>query len=346
MFFSSRMSPGNLAGLCRRLAIALTAGVDARTIWAREARQARPWAARRRLATISQAVNQGRGVADSLADCGDFFPTLFRDMVDVGEQSGQQGEVFAQLADYYEGQVRRRRMFLAAIAWPMLQLFAAVAVIGFLIWILGAIGRSTGVTIDILGWGLVGERGLAIYLVGVAIAAGLLALLIRAASRGMLWTKPLQRVVLRLPVLGSALETLALARLAWSMYLTLNAGMDLRRALRLSLRSAGNARFADRLGQIDAAIAAGNSIHEAFCQAGCFRPDFLDALEVGEHSGTLVESMDRLSKQYQEQAQAALATLTMLAGFAVWAIVAAIIVVLIFRLFSFYLGAINDAMPK
>ena len=56
--------------------------------------------------------------------------------------------------------------------------------------------------------------------------------------------------------------------------------------------------------------------------------------------------MAHLSRQYQEQARAALATLTMLAGFAVWVVVAGLIIVLIFRLFLFYLGMITAAIPK
>jgi type IV pilus assembly protein PilC len=335
-----------LAALCQRLATALVAGVDVRTVWAREARQARGLAARRHLAAVSAAVNRGESLAGVLAAGGDFFPPLFREMTEVGEQSGHLGEVFARLAEHYQGQLRLRRDFLAAIAWPMLQLTAALTVVGVLIWVMGFIAQMTGTKIDILGFGLVGNRGLAIYLAVVAAAAGLLLLSIRAASRGLAWTRPMQRVVLRLPVLGPALQTLALARLAWSMHLTMDAGMELRRGLRLSLRSTHSTWYTDQSERIDAGIAGGNSIYEVFCEAGCFPPDFLDALQVGEHSGKLVESMALLSRQYQEQARAALATLTMVAGFAVWAAVALLIIALIFRLFMFYLGMINAAMPK
>jgi type IV pilus assembly protein PilC len=335
-----------LAALCQRLATALVAGIDVRTVWAREARQARGRAARRHLAAISAAVNRGESLAGVLAAGGDFFPPLFREMAEVGEQSGHLGEVFARLAEHYQGQLQLRRDFLAAIAWPMLQLAAALTIVGFLIWVTGVIGQMTGTMIDILGFGLVGNRGLAIYLAVVAAAAGLLLVSIRAASRGLAWTRPIQRVVLRLPVLGSALQTLALARLAWSMYLTMDAGMELRRGLRLSLRSTHSAWYTDQIERIDAGIAGGNSIYEVFCEAACFPPDFLDALQVGEHSGKLAESMALLSRQYREQARAALATLTMLAGFAVWAAVALLIIALIFRLFMFYLGVINEAMPK
>jgi type IV pilus assembly protein PilC len=289
-------------------------------------------------------VAQGESLTEALDATGDYFPLLFREMVEVGEQSGHLGEIFAQLAEHYENQIQLRRVFLASITWPIIQLTIAISIVGFLIWIGGVIGRMGGdKPIDFLGFGLVGERGLAIYLALVATAAIVVFFLIRAVNRGLIWIRPLQRAVLRVPVLGSALRTLALSRLAWAMHLTMNAGMDLRKALRLSLRNTGSARYTDATETIDARIAEGDSIYEAFCEAGCFPPDFLDSVEVGEHSGKLVESMAHLSRQYQDQARAALTTLMTLAGFAVWGLVAILIICLIFRLAFFYINMLNNA---
>jgi type II secretory pathway component PulF len=346
MLFSARMPTKRLAALARRLATSLVAGIDVRTVWAREAQHARGLAARKHFAAISRAVNDGESLADALAASGDFFPPLFREMAEVGDRSGHLGEVFEQLAEHYENQVQLRSKFLASIAWPAFELAVAVAAVGFLIWIVGLIGEMTGAKVDILGFGLVGNRGLAVYAAIVAAVVLLLLLFCHAASRGLFWIGPVRRALLLVPGLGPALQALALARLSWSMHLTMNAGMELRQSLRLSLRSTRNIRYADRIEQIDAEIAAGHSIHEAFCRAGCFPRDFLDALQVGEQSGKLVDSLALASRQYQDHARTALATLTTLAGFAVWAVVAAIIIFLIFRLFSFYLGVLNQAMPR
>jgi type IV pilus assembly protein PilC len=346
MLFSPRLPLKPLASLCRRLATALSAGVDARTIWAREAEHAQGMACRRHLAHISDSVNQGGSVAAAMCDAGDYFPSLVREMVDVGEQSGHLAEVFDQLADHYQHQMQLRRAFFSAIAWPMTELTLAVVIVGILIWAMGFIGEMTGMTIDILGLGLVGTRGLEAYSAGVFIVVFLLWLAIRAARRGAIWVAPVQRLVLQVPVLGPALQTVALSQLAWSMHLTMKTGMEVRRAMRLSLRSTRSARYLDQIRPIEASISEGNSIYESFRSAGCFPPDFLDSLHTGEHSGRLVESMELLSTQYQEQARAALATLTMLAGFAVWMVVAGIIISVIFRIFMFYLGVLNGAMPK
>ncbi len=300
-------------------------------------------AARRHLATVSQTVNQGGTLSEGLAAAGDYFPPLFREMVHVGERSGHLGDVLKQLADHYQNQITLRRNFLASITWPVIELFLAVAIIGFLIWIMGFINDMNNSHLDPLGLGLVGNDGLAKYVAFVAVVGVALAFLIRAVTRGVLWTRPLQRFMLRIPKIGPALQTVALARLAWVMSQTMNTSMELRHALKLSLQSTRNARYIDRIERIDAQIAAGNSIHEAFREAGGFPADFLEAVHVGEQSGNLVESMAQVSKLYQERARAALNVLATVGGFAVWVVVAAIIICLIFRLAMFYINALHGA---
>jgi type IV pilus assembly protein PilC len=293
---------------------------------------------------ISDDINQGESLAEAMAATGDFFPPLMREMVGLGEQTGHLDAVLAQLADHYDNQIRMRRIFAAAIAWPLVQLGLALAVVGFLIWIMGLIRQMTGHEIDILGFGLVGNRGLTIYVSFLAVIAAVLFLVVRGISRGLIWTQPIQRLVLKIPVLGHSLQTMALSRLAWSMHVTMNTGMDVRRALKLSLQSTQNARYTGQIPVIDAMILEGNSIHEAFCRAGGYPAEFLDTLAVGEQSGKIVESMGRLARQFQEQARAALAILALAGGWVVWAVVAGLIVFLIFRLAGFYFGTINDAL--
>ena len=343
MLFSPRISSRQLASLCGRFSTSLEAGLDLRNVLARESSRSLGPTARRKIGQVRDAVAGGGTLAEALDATGDYFPVLFRELARVGEQTGHLGEAFGHLAAHYDTQVKLRRMFLASIAWPMLQLAVALAVIGFLIWILGVIGESTGTTTDILGFGLVGNRGLAIYVGVLMVVGAAVALLIHAVRRGLVWTRPIQRLVLQLPGLGPPLQTIAIARLAWVLHLTMDAGVDLRKSLKLALQSTGNARYVDAIPTVDRVISSGDSIEEAFRQSGAFPGDFLDAVAVGEQSGRLVESLAVLSRQYHQRADTALKVITMIAGFLVWALVAALIILMIFRLFSFYLGAIQNA---
>ncbi len=344
MLGTSQIGLKALAQLCRRLAIATEAGIDIRKIWEREA-ASEPSAMRWRLAKVRDGVAAGQNLTEIFARFGNYFPVLFRELVHVGEQTGSLAEVFARLADYYEHRLTVRRIFLVAMIWPMLQLAGAVMVIGIFILVMGFVGQSQGSsTIDPLGLGLSGTSGFLTYVVFLGFVGTIVALLIWAMQRGLLWTRPLQHGLMRIPGVGRCLKTLAVARLAWVLHLTLNVEMDLRRVLPLALRSTGNDYYICHTESVVADVVGGYQIHEAFHRTGAFSPDFLDAMEIGEQSGQLVESMGRLSKQYEAQAKTALATLATLVGMGVWAIVAGTIIFFIFRLAFFYIGAINDAV--
>lgn len=346
MFLSPRARLKPLAGMCRRMATSLEAGIDIRKVLARESDAQAPAAQQRVMRQIRDEVKVGHSLADSINETGEFFPELFRELVTVGEETGQLAEVFRHLAKHYERQVALRRDFLKSISWPITQLVAAICTIGLLIWILGWIADSRGgEAFDVLGWGLMGERGAMIYfgIVGIVVVA--VGVLIEASRRGAPWVAPLVRFAYRIPALGGALTTLALARMAWSMNLTLDTGMSLKKALPLGFRASGDPFHLVHLRRVVADVSRGTEIHEALSDTGAFPHDFLDAVRVGEQSGRLPEQMTLLSRQYEERAEAALATLTQIAGFAVWAIVAVFIIMLIFRIFSAYVGVIYDNLP-
>jgi type IV pilus assembly protein PilC len=314
--------------------------VDVRRTLTREAENTRgrlQW----RLAEVRDAVAQGRPLAEGFAATGSYFPPLFRQLVEVGEQTGHTAEVFGQLAEHYEHQTAMRRIFLSAIAWPMIQLFGAITIIGLLIWIMGLLS-ARGATSDILGWGLKGTSGLAIYLLIVGAIASGVYVLIQGVRRGALWWRPIQRAVMRLPVLGRTLNTLALSRVSWTLHLALDTGMEVRRAVRLALEHSGNVKFADAVEPMLATISRGLPIHEAMRKARVFPASYIDAVTVGEESGRLVETLAILSQQQQEEARSAMAILVRLAGFAVWLIVAGLIITMIFRLAGFYAGTIQN----
>ncbi len=342
MFFAPRAGLSFLGPFCRRLADALQSGIDIRSIVARESQRARG-AARRPLAQLDEAIRRGDSLTAAFEAIGEFFPPLMRRMIEVGEATGRSAEVFAQLADHYQLRRELRRAFLLSIVWPMVQLGLALAVVGLLIWLLGVVNAMTGGHVDPLGLGLIGGRGLAIYLGAVGGVALVAAGLIWSFRRGWWWAARWQRWAMRLPVVGRALRDLALARIAWALHLTMGAGMDVPRALEISMAAARNAKFDDDSIALRQSVAQGASIAEAFRSLSGYPDEFLDGLAVGEQSGRLSESLGVLSEQYQRRARDAMAALTTVAGWLVWALVAALIIVVIFRLAFFYLNTLNEA---
>src|SRR5262249_38726574 len=127
--FQPRISSKPLCELCHRLAVETDSGIDIRRTWQREADVARgrlqPY-----VSSVRAAVAKGDSLADALDRTGKVFPPLFLEMTRVGEQTGTLGKVFARLESHYRRQVQAQRIFLGAIAWPMIEFVLAIIVVG------------------------------------------------------------------------------------------------------------------------------------------------------------------------------------------------------------------------
>ncbi len=345
MFWSRRASLHELSRLCFRLGHAIDAGVDIRIACRREAEMAPSAVLRSEMSQVAQMVAEGKPLFEALRTCDQFFPPIFIELVRVGELAGKLPEILLELARHYDEQLQRRRLFLSLASGPLIELVLALSVIGLLIWILGIIGDPYNPVVDPLGFGVVGTPGLVLYLVILSLAAGCIAGLFWAIRSGIEWVRPLQKLTLKLPVLGSALETLQLSRLSWSMAITFSTGMDVREAIRLSLSSTNHGHYLDHIRPIIASVERGESLYEAFAATGGYPTYFLDVLQSGEQSGRLAESMEHLSKQLKDQVAQSLRVLTVAAGWAIWVLIAAIIIFFIFRLASFYIGNISSNLP-
>jgi type IV pilus assembly protein PilC len=150
--------------------------------------------------------------------------------------------------------------------------------------------------------------------------------------------------MIHLPYVGTCLEKLALARMAWALHLTMNVAMDMRRLVPLALRATQNDYYIRHTDEVVAAVGGGKSLTQALAQTGAFPSDFLDTLAVGEESGQIVEAMDRLADRYEEETESAIRLLAVVAGMAVFLVMAGLMVFLIFRLAGFYFNAIRGAM--
>ena len=334
----SHISTRSLINLSQRVGTALRSGVDARRVWELETRHA-SGSLKGQLDAIRARVADGDPVAEAMRSANGYFPPMFVQMVEVGEHTGKLDEVLLRLAEHYEHQQQLKRAFWFGVAWPLFELIFAVAIIGLLILILGLVGAEANV------FGIpVGPTGAIVWFVGCGLVAGGIALAAHALARGWLGPQPVL-LAMKIPVLGQALESLALSRLTWSLALSLDSGMDARRAVDLSIRAAQNPYYQSSLSRVTGGIRANKQFHEAFREAGIFPQDFVDQLEAAELAGATTESLLRLAKEYEARANTAMRVLTAIATVVVMLLVFGLIIFAIFWLFlNLYMKPINDAL--
>jgi type II secretory pathway component PulF len=341
--WSSRIGDSALASLCQRLSTGLASGVDVRRICEREASGGGPATLRGRFAEITTQIRRGESLAKALASTGAYFPPLFRELVQIGEEAGHAPEVLKHLAEHYRFKVELRRIFLLAIAWPAIELFLAILVIGLLIWVMGVIPAGIdGQPIDVLGFGLVGNRGLLVYLLFLASLVALGWLVWQAMRRAEGWAGKAAQFVMAIPGVGGPLETLALSHLCWSLRVCYDAGMDTIRAVRFALAATNNPRYTRHAEWVARGIRSGRSLHDVLAETQEFPPEFLDTLQVAEQSGRISETLGVMGRNYLDQSRAGMRVLSIVAGVGVGLLVAIVIIALIFRLAGFYFGIITD----
>ena len=334
----SRISTHSLINLSQRVGTALRSGLDVRRVWEIETRHA-SGLVRPRMEDILQRISAGDPVAEAMRRQDGFFPPMFVQLVEVGETTGKLDEVLLRLAEHYQHQQQMHRNFWLGIAWPLIELVAAVAIIAFLIFILGVIGE--GMTI----FGIpMGPTTAMLWLMACGFVAVFIGLAAHALSRGYFGPGPVL-FAMRIPVLGKCLESLALSRLTWSLALALESGMDARRAAEMSIRAAQNPYYESSLATVLGSIRANREFHESFRDGGVFPDEFLFSLEAAEIAGATSESLLRLAKEYEERARTSMKILTAIATVVVMLVVFSLIIAAIFTLFfQLYMKPINEAL--
>ncbi|HZZ81751.1 MAG TPA: type II secretion system F family protein [Gemmataceae bacterium] len=337
--FSRRIPLADLVDVCRVLRHQLGAGLGVLQVMKQQSQRGRP-SFRRIAGRLSEAIEQGSSLGRALDAEKDAFPPLFLSMVKLAEATGHIAEIFGELERYYQLELTLRRQFRSQTFLPIAQFFFAVAIIAGVIYLVGMLA-APGTKPLLTIFGLSGAAGAGAFLgvvLGTLILLASLFFVIAQAGRQAAW---MDRVLLGTPALGGCLYALAMSRFTLALQLTLDSGLSITKALRLSLEATGNAQFAQHADGIALSLKNGDSLHEALERSGLFTSDFLEMILSSEASGSVPEMMRHLAGQYQEETSRKMTMLTRVAGGAVWCAVAAFIIWAIFRLAGVYFDALG-----
>ncbi|MEZ6125467.1 MAG: type II secretion system F family protein [Planctomycetaceae bacterium] len=345
MLRNPQISAKALFPFCRSMSRMLGAGVDVRKALKTSSANTRDPRLTESVAEVLQLIAKGDDLTDSFRAQERRYPPLFLDLLRVGEQTGSVPEIFESLADYYEAHVNRMREFRSQIAWPVIQLTAAVLIIGFLIYILGILGESqAGETQDILGLGLVGARGATIWFTTAFCLTffGWVGYLL--ATRNLAGQMALHPFLMKIPGVGYCMKAFAIARFSWCFALTQKAGMPLRPSIESSLKATSNGAFVAAIPHVWRDLAEGETLTTALKATTLFPTEYLHMVDTAEQTGTVPEMLDRLSRTFDEDAHRAMTWLTGLIAKLIWGLVACFIGFIVISFFMRYVEMLNSFM--
>lgn len=254
------------------------------------------------------SVLNGAPLSDAMQKQAKIFPADYIAVVRAGEIGGTLGDVLVELAELLERRAEIRARIQSALIYPCILValsFGTLAIIvGGLIPsiapIFGQNGKPMPLGIQIML--AMRERWLEI-VIGVAFVASAIIGAVSVATRKPEVRLSLDRLKLRVPLLGAFLLQTETARFARTLGTMLKAGVPLIQATTSACSVIGNRHLAAGMDRAIEAIHQGTSLHRALRQETVLPAMALQMISVGEEAGKLDRMLLRVATMLERQVQ-------------------------------------------
>jgi type IV pilus assembly protein PilC len=314
---SPRIKREEVMHLSRQLGAFISAGltiVDAVHTLGAEASNS---AIRRMMAGVEEGLRRGDTLSDLFDQHPRVFPEFYRGILRSAELTGQLDTVLAQLARYLERDLEARRRITSAMIYPIMiavvSVFTVVVLAGFVLprfktffadldaklpWPTRAM---LSVTDFVTNWWWALLAGV------VAVALTVVVLLRTEAGR-----HAVERVLLRVPVLGTTIQFTLVERFCRIFASMVSAGVPLPSALYVSTSALRNLVFVRALTRVSERVLQGEGLAGPLSATGLFPGTAARMIRVGEETGTLDAQLEVTAKYYEGELDYKLKKLTAL----------------------------------
>lgn len=237
------------------------------------------------------------------------FPTVYVNIIQTGEANGRLDEAFDKCVSLLKKEITLKNKIKGAMIYPI---FLLILTIGLIIVMSVVVLPSfkelfesfdselpimTQITMGISDVLL--HYGWLVVLIIVALVVTLRILYKKNYSFCMWWST----FQLKIPIIGEVLRLNQLTRFANMMATLTSSGVNILYSLELSRDVVGNKFMSDCLNQVIEDVRIGTPINISLSRyPKAFDPLFVSMIRVGEESGMLSDSLNKMADMYDEQA--------------------------------------------
>ena len=269
------------------------------------------------IADLRGSVQKGSSFAEALEAHPQVFPSMYTNMVHAGETGGMLEDVLWRLVLFGEKDEDLRGKAFSAMVYPVF-----LIVIGSIaIFILVSFVFPNFVTVfeDFdarLPWPTVAVMAVCEFMgrfwwAALAVFAGCVAAFM-AYRRSAVGRRQLDRAYLRLPVIGDLIRRYEMAKFARTLGTLFDNGVPVLTALRITGDTLSNTFIREEVDVVHAQVTDGASISQSLGQTTQFPPLVVSMFSVGEESGRLGETTQRIADAYDVEVDRAVKTMTSL----------------------------------
>ncbi|MGV3591930.1 MAG: type II secretion system F family protein [Gammaproteobacteria bacterium] len=311
-----KIKPMDIAIFTRQLATMMRAGIPLVQSFEIVGEGLQNASMRELVQQIRDEVASGNNFADAIRKHPRQFDDLFCNLVEAGEQSGALETMLDRLATYKEKSEALKAKIKKALNYPITVIAIAIIVTGIL---LVKVVPQFAETFSSFGAELPYFTQVVMRISDFAIAWWLWILIgIGAAGyafgeakiRSKKFAEAVERLSLKLPVIGIILEQSALARFTRTLSTTFAAGVPLPDALVSCAGASGNVVYRNAIMKIRDDVTTGLQLTYSLRSAQIFPIMILQMVSIGEESGALDAMLDKCATFYEAEVDNAVDGLT------------------------------------
>ncbi|WP_220337095.1 MULTISPECIES: type II secretion system F family protein [unclassified Wenzhouxiangella] len=302
-----RIKPKDIAVFTRQLATMLYSGIPLVQAFGIIGQAAENPRLKKLINDVKTDVESGSTLAEALDKHHYYFDDLYVNLVEAGESAGVLDKVLDSIASYKERIETIKGKIKKALFYPAAVITVAIGVTALLLVLVipqfEQVFQSFGADLPAFTRLVVSmsefmrDQGWLILVAFIGAIVGI----IQLRKRNQKFAHFMDRMSLKLPVIGMVLEKSALARFASTLSTTFAAGVPLVEALKTVSGATGNVVFEDATLQIREDVATGHSLQLAMQQTGLFPPMMIQMTAIGEEAGSLDAMLDKVASFYEEE---------------------------------------------
>lgn len=343
-----RIAPGDIAIFTRQLSTMINSGVPLVQAMEIIGRGHENPNMRKLVTGIKDDVESGTSLSEALGKHPLHFDELVCNLVNAGEQAGVLDTLLDKIATYKEKTESLKKKIKKALFYPTAVLVVAFIVTAILLLFVvpqfeelfrgfGAdLPAFTRMVINLsefmqaYWWAVCG--GLVLAVVGFA----------QAKKRSLKFAHALDRLSLRIPVVGDILRKAAIARFSRTLATMFAAGVPLVEALQSVSGATGNVVYGNAVLEMRDEVAAGQQLQWAVERSRLFPHMVVQMVAIGEEAGSLDTMLSKVADFYEEEVDNAVDSLSSLLEPLIMAILGVLVGGLVVAMYLpiFKLGAV------
>jgi type IV pilus assembly protein PilC len=267
------------------------------------------------LEDIDKEIRSGNSLSDALNKHRNLFSNLYIALVKSGEASGKLNEILSRLADNLEKQREFRGKITSALIYPVIIIISMVGVmfvmVTFVIPKLLNLYKDFNIELPFTTKILIAISSILtktwpIILILLFVS---LPLIKKIADLPPVRYK-IDYYLLRLPLFGRIIQMAALVDSTRTLAILTNSGISILDSLSIVTDISENVIYKKTFENIYKQIEKGGSLGEAFERAEIFPPILVQMVTVGEETGHLDETLNKISRYFEMESEIAVKAAT------------------------------------